>query len=267
MISVRDSGWIQLICESDQEIMDLIIQSYSLAEDINVQLPVMVNYDGYYLSFLAEAVEIPGQDEVDKFLAPLKDQPQRQLLIPGEGIGCGSHGMNRGFVEVRQKHMAALERSKGVFETVDAAFEKAFGRGYGGQVEGYRTEDADIVIVTSGSVAGTTRLLVDKKREEGIKVGMVKIRMFRPFPKERILEEIKGKKAVGVLDRSICFGWDCGPLFMEVKSILPNLDVGPMLSFIDGLANLDITMDHVERVIDETYNASQGKSYQEVTWL
>jgi pyruvate/2-oxoacid:ferredoxin oxidoreductase alpha subunit len=267
MISVRDSGWVQIICENCQEILDTTIMAYRLAEDFDIQLPVMVNYDGYYLSFLAETVEIPGSDQVDRFLSVLKTQPQRPMLRPGVALGCGSHGLNLGYVELRKKHFAALERVKDKLEQIDQEFENAFGRGYAGQVEEYRTDDADIVLLTSGSAAGTARTVVDTKREEGIKVGLVKLRLYRPFPKERLIRALKGKKAVGVLDRSVCFGWDCGPLYMETRALTPDMGIMPLLSFIDGLANMDITKGHIARVIDDIHEASQGRSYKEVTWL
>lgn len=267
MISVRDSGWIQLIVENCQEILDMVIQCFRLAEDYDIQLPVMLNYDGYYLSFLAEAVQIPAISEVDNYLQVLKTQPKRPTLIPGQSLGCGSHGIGMGYVELRRRHMDALERVKGKVDEIDAEFGQAFGRTYGGQIDTYRTEDAEIVLVTSGSAVGTARTVVDAKREAGIKVGLVKLRLFRPFPVQRLSEALKGKKAIGVLDRSISFGWNCGPLYMETRAVTPNIGVVPMLSFIDGLANMDITTDHISGMIDEIYRASQGKAYQEVTWL
>jgi pyruvate/2-oxoacid:ferredoxin oxidoreductase alpha subunit len=267
MISTRDAGWIQIVVENCQEIVDTIFMAYRLAEDHDIQLPVMVNYDGYYLSYLAEGVEIPAQETVDNFLAPLKDQPPRMKLVAGEGTGAGSHGMAGGFVEFRKKHMAAMERAKDKWDDIDNNFQETFGRSYGGQIETYRCEDADIVLVTSGSVTGTARTVIDAKREQGIKVGLVKLRLFRPFPVQRLAPVLKGKKAVGVLDRSICFGWDCGPLFMEVSAMARHIGIIPMLSFIDGLANMDITKEHIAGMVDEINNASQGKPYQEVTWL
>jgi pyruvate/2-oxoacid:ferredoxin oxidoreductase alpha subunit len=267
MISTRDSGWVQIVVENVQEIFDMTIQAFRLAEDYDIQLPVMVNYDGYYLSYLAEAVDMPAIEDVDKFLEVLKTQPKRPQLLPGKSTGCGSHGMAQGFVELRQKHMQALERVKAKTDEVDAEFGKAFGRSYGGQIEEYRTEDADILLVTSGSAVGTARTVVDAKREAGIKVGLVKLRLFRPFPVEQLSQALKGKKAIGVLDRSIGFGWNCGPLYMEIMALTPRIGIMPMLSFIDGLANLDITKEHIGKMIDEIVNASQGNSYQEVTWF
>ncbi len=267
MISTRDSGWVQIIVENCQEILDSVIMSYRLAEDDDIQLPVMLNYDGYYLSFLAEGVDIPEQVEVDRFLAVLKDQPPRMKLVPGAATGCGSHGLGAGFVEFRKKHMAALGRVKNKWDQIDNSFHKAFGRSYGGQIEAYRCDDADVVLVTSGSAVGTARTVIDAKREEGIKAGLVKLRLFRPFPVERLSDVLKGKKAIGVLDRSICFGWQCGPIYMELNAITRHIGIMPMLSFIDGLANMDITKEHIARMVDDIHKAAQGESYREVTWL
>ncbi len=268
MIAVRDSGWIQIIAENCQEILDLTIQAFRLAEDYNIQLPIMVNYDGFYLSFLAESVDIPAITEVDDYLSVLKTQPQRMTLMPGKSLGCGSHGIELGFVEARKKHMDALERTKQKVDDIDQEFGKAFGRTYGGQIDTYKTEDAEIILLTSGSAVGTARDVVDAKREEGIKVGLVKLRLFRPFPVERLAQVLKGRKAIGVLDRAVGFGWGCGPIYMEVKAVVPNIgEIIPMLSFIDGLANMDITNEHIAKMIDDIYNASQGNSFQEVTWL
>lgn len=268
MISVRDTGWVQLIAENCQEILDLSIQAFRLAEDYDIQLPVIVNYDGYYLSYLAEAVHIPGIIEVDDYLAVLKTQPPRPVLIPGQAMGCGSHGIGMGFVEARKKHMDALDRVYQKIDHIDEEFHQAFGRSYGGQIEAYCCEDADIVLVTSGSAVGTARAVVNAKRQAGMKVGLVKIRLYRPWPIQRLAQVLKGKKAAGVLDRSLCFGWGCGPLYMETRALMPDIgEIIPLLSFIDGLANMDITKEHISRMIDDIYSASQGNPYQQVTWL
>ena len=267
IISARDTGWIQIIVEDCQEIFDTIIMAFRLAEDYDIQLPVMVNYDGFYLSYLAQAVEIAVQEDVDRFLAPLKEQPQRPRLEPGEPVGCGTHGIEIGFVELRHKHCAAMERATTKLDDIDREFGGFFGRSYGGQIEEYLTGDAEILVVASGGAAGTARVVVDAKRKEGIKVGLVKLRLFRPFPRKRLAEVLKGRRAVGVIDRSVGFGWNCGPTYMELRALSPEMGVFPMLSFIDGMANLDITIPHIERVVDETYAAACGKPYQEVTWI
>ena len=150
MISTRDSGWISIVASNCQEILDCVIMAYRLAEDHDIQLPVMVNYDGFYLSFLAEKVEVPTRKQVDAFLAPLKAQPPRPRLIPGVPASCGTHALLEGYVELRYKHFQAMTRAKAKFDEIDQAFGRQFGRSYGGQVEAYRTEDADIVLVGCG---------------------------------------------------------------------------------------------------------------------
>jgi pyruvate ferredoxin oxidoreductase alpha subunit len=267
IISTRDTGWIQIIVEDCQEIFDVIIMAFRLAEDYDIQLPVMVNYDGFYLSYLSQAVEISDGEDVNKFLAPLKQQPQRLKLTPGQPMGAGTHGIELGFIELRYKHCQALERAALKLDEIDKEFGELFGRSYGGQIEEYRTEDAEIIIVASGGAAGTARTAIDTKRKAGVKVGLVKLRLFRPFPRQRLIKALKGKKAIGVIDRSVNFGWNCGPMYSEIRALSPEIGITPMLSYIDGLANLDITREHIERIIDETSIAAKGKQYQEVTWI
>lgn len=267
MISTRDAGWLQIIVENNQEIMDQIIMAYRIAEDHDILVPIIVNYDGYYLSYLAEGVEIPNQEDVDGFLAPLKEQPQRPRIIPGGSTGCGTHGIEMGYVEARYKHWLAMDRAKAKVDEVDKLFGEYFGRSYGGQIEEYRCDDAEFIILTSGSAAGTAKTVVDSKREKGMKVGLIKLRLYRPFPEERLVAAIKGKKALGVIDRSVGFGWRSGPIATEVMALSSRINSIPILSYIDGLANLDINIPHVERVVDETAAAAQGKSYQDITWI
>ena len=267
MISTRDAGWIFLIAENCQEIIDLVIQAYRLAEDYDIQVPVMVHYDGFYLSYLSEVVDVPVQEDVDKFLAVLKDQPERTKLIPGGKLGCGSHGILDGYLELRYKHVCAMERSKAKFEQTDKEFQEIFGRGYGGLIEEYRMDDADVVLVGSGSMCGTIKTVIDKKRDAGVKVGLLKIRMYRPFPSEVMVKALKGKKAIGVVDRSLCFGFKGGPIYTELKAFETQLDGSKMISFIDGIANTDITIANVEQMIDATCDLAAGKDVREVTWV
>jgi pyruvate/2-oxoacid:ferredoxin oxidoreductase alpha subunit len=267
MICTRDSGWVYLVAEDSQEILDMIIMAYRLAEDYDIQLPVMVHYDGFYLSYLAERVEIPTERDVDGYLSVLKTQPQRPRLIPGKPLGVVTHGILEGYLELRQKHCMALERAKQKFDQINQDFNGRFGRAYHGQVEAYRCEDADVVLVGSGSMCGTIKSVIDRKREEGAKVGLVRLRMYRPFPEEKLVEALSAKKVVGVVDRSLCFGFKGGPIYREIRSLSPELGGARMLSFIDGLANMDITTDHVEKIIDRCLSASQGGSCAEVTWF
>jgi pyruvate ferredoxin oxidoreductase alpha subunit len=267
LMSVRDIGWLQIIVEDDQEIIDTTIQAFRLAEDYDIQLPLMLNYDGYYVSYSAEKVSLPMIEDVDEFLSPLKKQPQRMKLIPGRPLGAGSHGMLVAYTEFRYKHLAAMERAKAKFDQIDKEYGEMFGRSYGGQIEEYKTSDADIILVTSGSATGTAKTVIDTQREKGLKVGLVKIRMYRPFPREKLAKALKGRKAIGVLDRSVSFGWNCGPMYQEIRALTPEIGKAPLLSFIDGIANLDITVPNIERMIKDIYAASQGKSYQETTWI
>jgi pyruvate ferredoxin oxidoreductase alpha subunit len=267
LISVRDIGWMQVIVEDDQEIVDTTIQAYRLAEDFDIQLPIMINYDGYYVSYSAEAVKIPLQADVDEYLSVLKTQPQRMTLKPGASIGAGSHGMLVTYTEYRYKHLQAMERAKAKFDLIDKEYGDMFGRSYGGQIEEYKCEGADIILVTSGSATGTAKTVVDAMREKGVKVGLVKIRMYRPFPQEKLANVLKGRKAIGVLDRSVSFGYNCGPMYVEIRSLTPKIGNVPLLSFIDGIANLDITAPNIERMIKDILAASKGQPYQETTWI
>jgi pyruvate/2-oxoacid:ferredoxin oxidoreductase alpha subunit len=172
------------------------------------------------------------------------------------------------FAEFRYKGSLAYERAKGIFEKIEEEFKGTFGRSYGGSVDCYRAEDAEVLLVTAGSCAGTARVVIDRCREKGQKVGLVRIRMFRPFPRERMKEVFAGKKAVGVLDRSVCLGWNCGHLFMESRAVLPDLaDPPKMIDFIDGLSNLDIPEEHIEKALDLTCQAGEGKKVPENNWL
>ena len=182
-------------------------------------------------------------------------------------MGCGTHGIAEGFIELRYKHWAAMERAREKFDEIDGLFGDFFGRSYGGQIEAYRMEDAEIVLVTSGSASGTAKTVIDSKREEGLKAGLVKLRMFRPFPCERLTEILQGRKAIGVVDRSVCFGWNGGPVYVELRALSPEIGPIPMLSFIDGLGGMDITRVHVEKMIDSIHGASRGKPFQRVTWV
>ncbi|WP_024333256.1 pyruvate synthase subunit PorA [Desulfotignum balticum] len=267
MISTRDAGWIFLIAENCQEIMDLVLQSYRLAEDYDIQLPVMVHYDGFFLSYLSEGVEIPEQETVDQFLSVLKSQPKRTVLRPGEKLGVGTHGILGGYMELRHKHVTAMERSKAKFDAIDQEFADIFGRTYGGQLEEYLTEDADMVLVGSGSMCGTIKSVIDEQREKGVRIGLVKIRMYRPFPHQALVKALKGKKAIGVVDRSLAFGFDGGPIYTELKAFETKLGGAKLVSFIDGIANTDITKTNVKQMIQMTADLADGKDVPEVTWV
>ena len=267
MISTRDCGWIFLVAENCQEILDQVIMAYRLAEDYQVQLPVMVHYDGFYLSYMAERVQVPEKEKVAEYLSVLGSQPQRPVLRPGESLGCGSHGIMGGYVELRKKHLAALMRSKQILTAAESEFATIFKRHYPGAVEQYRTEDAEMVLVGSGSMCGTIRSVVDEMRDKGVKVGLVKIRMYRPFPAEELIFALKGVKCAGVVDRSVSFGFEGGPIFNEIESFSRHFPQTKLLSFIDGIANTDITKRNIEEMITRLIDLSRGGPVETVNWM
>jgi pyruvate/2-oxoacid:ferredoxin oxidoreductase alpha subunit len=268
-VSVKDHGWIQLFTESSQEILDSIIMAYRLAEDEEILLPVNVCYEGFYLSHHSQRVEVPEQKDVDEFLAPLKTMKRQKFTLEEPTIFSSYTAPGELYTEYRFKACAAQQRAKAKFDQIDKEFGEKFGRYYGGQIEEYKTEDAEVVIVTMGCSTGTSKVVIDKKRDEGLKVGLVKIRMFRPSPKERLINALNGKKVIGVIDRNVCFGWNCGHNFLELKTLLSDLEIPLplLLDFIGGLGGCDITSKDVERVINRTIAAAQGEPQQTVTWL
>lgn len=262
---VKEGGWIQLHVESCQEILDTIIMAYRLAEDPDIMLPITVAYDGYYLSHLSDAVDIPIQEEVDRFLPRRK----RELRVdPETPLSMAPFVSVEMCTEYRVKHIGALQRSKLKLDEIECEFERRFGRRYGGQIEEYRCDDADLVLIAMGSCVGTAKAMIDKKRDEGLKVGLVKIRMFRPFPREKVVNALKGRKAIGIIDRNVCFSWGCGHLLVEVKVALnDSSEKIPLLNFIGGLNGGDLTIKHMSRVINTIERAAQGEPYNEVTFL
>ncbi len=268
VMSVRDAGWIQVHVESAQEIMDSMIMAYRVAEDPEILLPFCLCYDGFYLSHMTDRVELPSQEDVDAFLAPVTDHPDRPRLDPRHPSAFSSFTVGELVVEYRYKHCQAMQASKSKIEQVEREFEQRFGRSYGGLIEEYRSQDAEIVLVATGSCAGTAKVVVDKLRDRGVSVGLIKLRYMRPFPNERLASALAGKKAIGVIDRNVLFGWNCGTVFMELKAVLGEMGARiPMANFIDGLAGMDITIEHVERAVDITQRAARGESFQEVSWF
>jgi pyruvate/2-oxoacid:ferredoxin oxidoreductase alpha subunit len=161
-----------------------------------------------------------------------------------------------------------MHRAKAKLDEIDREFQQAFGRSYGGQIEEYRCDDADIVLMTMGNCSGTAKVVIDQKRAEGLKVGLVKVRLFRPFPAERLISAVRGKKAIGVIDRNVLFGWNSGGLFVEAKAALCDLDTPiPMVNFIDGLSGIDITEDSIARAISITQSVAEGKPHKRVYWF
>jgi len=268
-VLVKDAGWIQFYAESCQEILDATIMAYRLAEDSDILLPVNICYEGFYLSYQSQRVEIPLQRDVERFLEPVK-RVQRPRMCLERPMTFSSYTFpGELYTEYRYKHCAAFHRAKEMCDQIDEEFSRIFGYGYGGQIEEYKTDDADILIVTMGAATGTAKGVIDQQRDAGVKVGLVKIRMFRPFPSERLIRTLRGRKAVGVIDRNVLYTAGCGHGYHEIKALLSDLNPSPplLVNYIAGLGGADITPNHVNRVIEETYAASEGSDYKSITWL
>jgi len=272
-MTVRETGWIHMYCETCQEILDTVIMAYKIAENRDVMLPVNVNHDGNYLSYGVEKVELPEEDEVDAFLGEKNtnwhvalDQDRPMGVDPLTG-GAGGVGPSL-FVSYRKGHCKGMQNALRVITEVHEAWGKRFGRHYAPLVEEYRLDDADYAIVTIGSMSGAGKDAVDAAREAGEKVGLIKIKTFRPFPLQALRDALAKVKAVGVVDRSVSFAWNSGPVYQELLSALYFLDNRiPAVSFVGGLAGADITIDHFKRVIDTTARTLQGEVPSECIWL
>jgi pyruvate ferredoxin oxidoreductase alpha subunit/phenylglyoxylate dehydrogenase alpha subunit len=266
-MSVREAGWMQVFCENNQEILDMIIQGYRIAENEEVLLPINVCYDGFYLSHMTERVEVPDQKVVDDFvrkfeLKHLAYDPKNPMSV--DPLTSGALVM-----KFRESHLNAMQSALKVIEDIDKDFEKQFGRSYGGVIDTYLCDDAEIVLVTIGSHTGTAREAIDIARANGKKVGLLKVRFMRPFPVEKIKEVLKNKRGFAVIDRSVSFGWNAGPVYVEVKSALGDLsEKKSSFSAIGGLGGADITLQHVLDCIDKLSELSNEPAGQvDTIWL
>ena len=272
-MTVRETGWIHMYCENAQEVLDTVIMAYRIAEDRGVMLPVNVNHDGNYLSYGVERVEVPDQDEVDRFLGE-KNTNWHAALDPERPMGVdpltgGATGEGPGlFVRYRKGLCRGMENAKRVIADVHREWGERFGRHYAPLVERYRMEDARTAVVTIGSMSGAGKDAVDQARAAGDKVGLVKVKTFRPFPLEAFQEALEGVEALGVVDRSVSFGWGTGPVFQELLSGLYLAGrVVPAVSFIGGLAGADITVEDFGRVIETIDRARRKESVPRTVWL
>ena len=272
-MTVRDVGWIHMYCETVQEVLDTVIMAYRIAEDRRVMLPVNVNHDGNYLSYGVCKMELPGQEEVDDFLGP-KDinwhvalDPDRPMAVDPLTGGATGPGPAL-FVSYRKGLCDAMQNAIGVIEEVHEDWAKRFGRRWAPLIEEYRLDDADFAIVTIGSMTGAAKDAVDEAREKGTRVGLIKVKTFRPFPLAAMVKALSKVKIVGVVDRSVSFGWNSGPLHQEVLAALYHArHLIPCPSFIGGLAGSDLTVGHFRRVIAETAKAAWHGPGLEPVWL
>lgn len=262
-ISVRDAGWIQIYVEDNQEILDMIIQAYKIAENKDVLLPINICYDGFYLSHMTEKVFIPEQEKVDVFLGRYK--PEHIILDPERPMSVDPLTNGDLLMEYRYKHLQAQQNALRVIEETDRKFKELFGRSYGGLIEEYRMEDAEIAIITMGSMTGAAKEAVDLKRKDGTKIGLVKIRSLRPFPKERLIKAMGKVRAFGVVDRNVSFGWNTGVVYQEVKSALYESGrIIPSVPFIGGLGGEDITVKMMVNCIEKIESLNENHN---TVWL
>ncbi len=272
-MSVREVGWIQMYCETVQEVLDTILMAYRVAEHRDVMLPVNVCHDGNYLSFGATRVDLPRQEDVDAFLGTpdlnwhAALDPARPMAIDPLTGGAGGAGP-RTFVRYRKGHCAGMQHALRVIPEVHEAWASLTGRMHAPLVERYRMDDAQIAIVTLGSMTGAAKDAVDEARERGLAVGLVKVKTYRPFPVEALVEALREVDAVGVVDRSVSFGWNCGPLYQDVAGALGHAGIGiPAMSFIGGLAGADLTTTHFGSVIERVAQLARERNSPATVWL
>ena len=247
-LSLLDSGWIQVYVENAQESLDMILQAYALAEHPEVLTPVMVNLDGFILTHTYEKVEVPSEKQVKTFLPPFKLEGQMDLNAPKNLFFTSSPTHNMAFKY--QQHEAML-KSKTIIKNIDEEYSKITGRSYGGLVEAYKCQDAEAIIITLGSVTGLVRNVVDELREEGQKVGVLKIRYMRPFPEEEIATYTASAKAIAVLEKDISFGYQ-GTVFTNVAAALYE-SRAKLYNYIAGLGGKDIKEDEIRDIYTQLY--------------
>lgn len=243
-LMLRDAGWIQLYCEDNQEVHDTLLLAFRLAEDHRILMPVMVCQDAFVLSHTMMMTQIASQEEVDAFLPELA-LPHR---LDGRPRVVGGLDFPHQTEEHRKQHLEAMRRVPLVYGEVQDAFEKRFGRRPDDAVVPYRMEDADTVIVSMGTTAATVRAAVDRLREDGVRAGAVRIRMFRPLPEAMLRELLAARKRIAVLDRDACPGLG-GIVWSEVRGLA---DPGAVVqSYMVGLGGGDIRREHVVRIVND----------------
>jgi pyruvate ferredoxin oxidoreductase alpha subunit len=262
-LSLLDSGWIQVYVEDAQEALDMTVQAYKIAEHADVLTPVMVNLDGFILTHTYEEIFIPEQEKVDQFLPPF-ETPNK--MSPEEPKNLGFSTSPADNMEFKYQQHKAMMASEEIAEQVDKEFGDIFGRYYGGMLETYHTEDAEAILITVGSVSGTTRVVVDKLRKEGKKVGMLKLRYLRPFPKKQLMEALKNKPVIGVLDKDISFGYE-GTIFTNVRSALNEMQGIESINYVGGMGGRDISKTDIEFMFDDMLSGEAVKRENKVKFI
>lgn len=261
----RDTGWMQVYVEDAQEALDMVLQGYRIAEHPEVELPMMIGMDAFLVSHTIESVDLIQQEAADRFLPPYK--PIHAYLDPDRPLVLGAAAPPEYIQEVRWETDLRMRRATEVIEEMDRTFERAFGRAYGGAFETYRLEDADVALMTLGTVTSTAREVVDRLRSQGERVGLIKLRVFRPFPTERLQEATAHLKALGVYDRAVSYGVG-GPTYIETRNALYNTTTMPILGFLAGLGGRDVTPSDVELMFKKTIAAiGHGRRASGVHWI
>ena len=263
-LSQLDSGWIQVYVEDAQEALDMMIQAYKIAEHKDVLTPFMVNLDGFVLTHTYEEVSVPEQSEVDEFL-PTFTTPNKMDEEEPKNMGFSTTPADN--MEFKYQQHKAMMDSLDLIQEVDKEYGDRFGRYYNGLIDTYMCDDAEIVLVTVGSVTGTARIVVDKMRKEGKKVGLLKLRYMRPFPEKEVNEVLKDKAVIGVLDKDISFGFE-GTIFTNVNSSLSRLSKKPAsYNFVAGMGGRDISKQNIEEMYNNLLDAKNGKEIERVKFI
>ncbi|MGC9137583.1 MAG: pyruvate synthase subunit PorA [Thermoplasmata archaeon] len=262
-IAERDSGWIQFYAETNQEALDLTLIAFKVAENENVLLPAMMGMDAFVLTHTMEPVNVPDQKDVDEYLGEKKiNYP---VLDPEKPATFGAFVFPEHYMDIRYSQYIAMEHAKSVIDDAFKEFEKKFGRRYS-KVSGFMTDDAEVILVTMGSITGTARETVRKLRERGEKVGLVKITVYRPFPKEELVSITRNAKVVAVVDRNVSPGFG-GAIFTELVASYNKEKRKPrILDFIMGLGGRDVKIENYEQVYDIAKKAKRGK-FKEINWI
>jgi pyruvate ferredoxin oxidoreductase alpha subunit len=269
-MAVRDLGWHLYWVATAQEALDMALIAYKVAEDPRVLLPFALSCDGSFLTHSQAIVQVPSQDQVDKYL-PAYQRGTLQLH-PDNPITVAPQVNEDWLMEIRKQTDEAMRRTSAVIKEAYAEFKEVFGRGDDSPfIEQYMCEDAEIILVGMGTLAMPTRVAVRRMREAGKKVGFLRVKFFRPFATEEIQEALKDAKGVAVIDRDYSYGSPAygGVLFHELRSAMYPTDKRPvMLNFIAGLGGREVMVGDVEEMVETTQKAiDTGKIVQETTWV
>ena len=256
-MGARDSGWIQLYSENAQEAYDNILMANRIAEHPDVMLPVMICQDGFITSHGVENIILEDDDFVKDFIGEYN--PEKYLLNPDESLGIGPYSVSPYYMEIKRQQFEAMTNAKKVIRDISREFSGKTGREYG-MIDTYKMEDAEYAVLVMSSSAGTGKVAVDELRENGIKAGLIKLRVFRPFPTEEVVEAAKGLKALGIMDKSDGFSAAGGPLGAEVRSALYGKADGiRTVNYIFGLGGRDIKTGDFHEIIEELKDKADGK--------